>query len=83
LFDSSADWLGLVLVSRHDFRFKRLERRRQGCATLPDLLRTDQQERRVLAESLGVVDILIARHAAVEGLTQEVRERKLRVLHAP
>jgi hypothetical protein len=36
-----------------------------------------------LRESLGVVDILIARHAAIDGLAQQVRQWKLRVLHAP
>ncbi len=41
---------------------------------------TDQPERRILREPLGVVDILIARHPAIDGLAQQVRERKLRVL---
>jgi len=35
-----------------------------------------------LAQPLGVVDILIARHAAVDGLAQEVSQRKLCVLAA-
>ena len=42
--------------------------------------RTDQPEGRILREPLGIVDILIARHAAVDGLAQQVRQRKLGVL---
>ena len=36
-----------------------------------------------MRESVGVIDILIARHAAIEELAQQVPERKLRALPAP
>ena len=36
-----------------------------------------------MREPLGIVDILIARNAAVDGLAQQVRQRKLRVLPVP
>ena len=35
-----------------------------------------------MREPLGIIDILIARDAAVDGLAQQVRQRKLRVLPA-
>jgi hypothetical protein len=39
-----------------------------------------QPERRILREPPGVVEILIACDAAVDGLAQQVRQRELRVL---
>jgi hypothetical protein len=45
-----------------------------------NLLGTDQPKRRILREPLGVVHILIARDAAVDGLAQQVSERKLSIL---
>jgi hypothetical protein len=36
-----------------------------------------------LRQPLGIVDILIAGHPAVDGLAQQVRQWKLRVLPAP
>ena len=49
-------------------------------ATIPDLLRANQPECRVLREPLGIIDIRIARHAAVDGLAEQIGERKLGVL---
>jgi hypothetical protein len=48
--------------------------------TFPDLLGTDQSERRILREPLGIVDILIARDAAVDRLAEQIGEWKLGVL---
>ena len=36
-----------------------------------------------MREPLGIIDILIARDAAVDGLAQQVRQRKLGVLPVP
>jgi len=57
-----------------------LQPRRQGCATLPDLLRTDQPERRSVGQPLGVVDVFVTRQTAVHRLPQQVGKRKLRIL---
>ena len=72
----------VLLLGQH-LGLKRLQAGSQRRTTIPSLLRTDQPERRVLREPLGVVDILIARDAAVDGLPQQVRQRKLRVLPVP
>jgi len=42
-------------------------------------LRTDQLERRVRCQSFGVVEVFIARQAAVDRLSQQIAERKLLV----
>jgi hypothetical protein len=49
---------------------------------MPNLLRTNQAERRILRKPRRVVDILIAREAAVDRLAQQVRQPELRVLPA-
>jgi hypothetical protein len=51
--------------------------------TLRDLFGTDQPERRILREALGIVYILIACYPTVDGLAQQVGQRKLCVLPAP
>ena len=72
----------VLLLGQH-LRLERLQAGSQRPATIPSLLRTDQAERRVLREPLGVVDIFIARDAAVDGLPEQVGERQLSVLPAP
>ena len=47
---------------------------------LPDLLRADQSEGRILAQPLGVIEILVARQAAVHRLPQQVGKGQLSVL---
>ena len=72
----------VLLLGQH-LGLKGLQAGGQRRATIPSLLRTDQPERRILREPLGVVDILIARDAAVDGLAEQIGERKLGVLPAP
>jgi hypothetical protein len=72
-FFSSAKHLGL----------ESLQAGGQRDTTLPSFLRTDQPQRRVLREPLGIVDIFVAGDAATDGLAQQVRQRKLRVLPLP
>jgi hypothetical protein len=62
--------------------FKRLQAGGQRHPAIPDLLRTDQPERRIVREALGIIDILIARHTAVQGLTEQIGQWKLGVLAA-
>ena len=50
--------------------FEGLYPRSQRCATILDLLRPDQPERRILGEPLGIIDFLIACRAAVDGLNR-------------
>jgi hypothetical protein len=45
-----------------------LQPRTQRRATLPDLLRADQPEGRILAQALGIVQFFVARQPAVDGL---------------
>ena len=69
-----------VLVLRQQFRLEGLQTGSQGCPTLPDLLRTDQPERRILGDALGVVHVFIACQATVDRLSQQIRHGQLRVL---
>jgi len=71
----------VVLLGQH-LGLKSLQAGGQRRTPIPSLLGTDQPERRILREPLDIVDILIARDAAVDGLEQQVRQRKLRVLPA-
>ena len=48
--------------------------------TVPDLLRTNQPERRVPREPLSVVEVFISSQAAIAGLPQQVGEGELGVL---
>ncbi len=54
--------------------------RGQRRTPVPDFLRTDQSERRVRCQSFGVVEILVARQAAVDRLPQQIGQRELLVL---
>jgi hypothetical protein len=56
-----------------------VEAGRQGCALLSDLLRTKQSG---LAPRLSVVEVFVARQAAVNRLAQQVSQRQVRVLPA-
>ena len=48
-------------------------------AAIPDLLRANQAEGRVLGKALGVVEIFITGQAAVDRLAQQIRQRQLRI----
>ena len=61
----------------------RLEGLQPGCqrrASLPDLLRADQPERRILREPFRVVHVFVSRQSAVDGLPQQVSQRQSNVL---
>ena len=57
--------------------------RRSARPAIPSLLRTDQTERRILRKPFGVVDILIAGDATVDGPAEQIGERKSGVLPTP
>jgi len=61
---------GEILLLGQHLGFERLQAGGQRHATIPDLLRANQPERRILRQPLGVIDILIARHVAVDGLAE-------------
>ena len=61
-------------------RLERVHARRQSSSALPDLLRPDQPERRIVAEALRIVHVLIAGQPAVDGLPDQVGEWEPRVL---
>ena len=73
---------GEVFSLRQQFGLERLQARGQRRSALPDLLRADEPEGRVLGEALGVVDILVARQSAVYRLPHQVGQRQLGVLSA-
>ena len=79
-FPVTAGQPGEVLLLSQYLGFKRLQAATQGRPTFPDLLGADQPERRILREPLGIVDIFIDCDVAVDGLTEEIGERKLGVL---
>ncbi len=60
-----------------------MQRRGQGRTAIPDLLRTDQPKRRIDRNPLGVVEVLVARQAAVDRLPQQISERELLVCALP
>jgi hypothetical protein len=72
----------VLLLGQH-LRLKSLQAGSQRRATIPSFLGTDQAERRILRQPFGIVDILIASDAAVDGLAEQIGERKLRILPAP
>ncbi len=57
-----------VFLLSQKFRLEGLQPGRQCCPSIPILLGTDQPERRILGELLGIVHILVARQATVHGL---------------
>src|SRR5208283_1317911 len=57
-----------------------MQARRQRCSALPDFLRADQAERRILRQPLRIVQVLVSCQATVDGLSQQIGERQLRVL---
>ena len=74
--------LEVLLLGQH-LGLKSLQAGSQRRTTIPSFLGTDQPEGRILRNSLGIVDILIAGDATVDGLAQKVRQRKLGVLPMP
>ena len=71
----------VLLLGQH-LGLKGLQAGGQCRATIPNLLGTDQAKRGILRETLGVVDVLIACDAAVDGLTEQVCQWKLGILAA-
>ena len=72
-----------VLFARQHLRLEAMQRRGQGRTAIPDLLRTDQPKRRIDRNPLGVVEVLVARQAAVDRLPQQISERELLVCALP
>ncbi len=50
---------------------------------LPPLARGQHPERRVFGQPFGVVGVLVARQAAIDGLAEEIWERELAVVSGP
>ena len=71
---------GKVLLLDQHLGFEALQARGQSRPSIPDLLRTDQPKGWVLGKPLRVVEVFVARQAAVHRLPQQVGKRKLRVL---
>ena len=65
---------------RQQFGLERLRAGGQRRSSLPDSFRTHELERRILRQPLGIVDILIACHPAVDRLAQHVSQQQLGVL---
>ena len=59
----------VLLVGQH-LGLERLQPGGQRCPTIPNPLGTDQPERWILREPLGVVDVFIAGDTAIDGLAQ-------------
>jgi hypothetical protein len=74
---------GQVCYLCQQFGLERLQARGQRCTALQNLLGADEPKGRVLGQALGVVDILIARQAAVYRLPHQVGQRQLSVLSPP
>ena len=64
-----------VLVLRQHFGFERMEARRQGRATVPDLFGTDQPQGGILREALRIVHVFVSRQTTVHRLSQQVTLR--------
>ncbi len=60
----------VVPLLRQDVRLEPVERRGEGDAGLPPLARGQHPKRRVLGQPLGVVGVLVARQATVDGLAE-------------
>ena len=56
-----------------------MQRRRQGRTPIPPRRRSDQPKRRIGREACRVVEVLVARQAAVDGLPQQIRHPELRI----
>jgi len=74
---------GEVLFRGQHVGLEGLQTGSQRRAAIPDLLRPHHAERRILRQPLGVVYVFVARHAAVDGLAQQIGQRELRVPPAP
>src|ERR1019366_5025537 len=72
-----------VPLRGQQLRLESLQPGCQCCATLPDLLRTDQPEGRILGEPFRIVHIFVTSQAAVDRLAQKVRHRELSILSLP
>src|SRR2546422_10940447 len=67
----------IVSLLSEDLGLKPVERRGERDARFPPLARGQHPKRRVLGQSLGVVGVLVTRYAAVDGLAEEDRQRKM------
>jgi hypothetical protein len=59
-----------VFFTGQELGLEPMQRRRQCCASVPDLRRTDQAKRRVRREAWRVIEVLIPGQAAVDRLPQ-------------
>jgi hypothetical protein len=64
-----------VPLSGQPLGLQGLQPRGQRRTALPDFLRADQPEGRILAEALGVIDVLVAGPPAADGLPKQVGQR--------
>src|ERR1700730_18520932 len=62
------------------FRLERLQARSQRRPPLPNLMRADQPESRILGKPPGVVNVFVTRQAAIDRLPQQVGQRQLDIL---
>ncbi len=56
-----------------------MQRRGQGRTPIPPRRRSDQPKRRIGREACRVVEVFVARQAAVDRLPQEIRQPDLRI----
>jgi hypothetical protein len=69
-----------VFLLGQNIRLEGLQPRCQCRSSIPDLLRTDQSEGRILAKPLGIIHILVSSQATVHRLPQQVRKGEPRIV---
>ena len=62
----------VVPLLSEDFRLEPVERRGERDARLPSLAGGQHPKRRVFGQPFGVVGVLVARQAALDGLAEEI-----------
>ena len=62
-----------------DLRLEPVERRGERDARVPALARGQHPKGGILGQPLGVVGVLVASQAAVDGLAEQIRQGKLAV----
>jgi hypothetical protein len=70
----------VVPLFGEDVRLEPVEHRGERHARFPPLARGQHPKRRVFGQPLGVVRILVAGQPAVDGVAEEVRQRKLPIV---
>jgi len=68
-----------ILFLGQQLSLEPVQGRGQHRAPVPNPLRIDQTERRIGCQSFGVVEVLVARQAAVDRLPQQIGQRELLV----